>query len=147
MGLRLDLVLSKLRVGLFFDDLTVVKKEIDRAKALLEQGGDWERRNRLKVYEALFLLRIRDLKKASALFARLDRHLYGDRAPSLQPIYHVSACAASPPLLSSLALPLSHTPSSLPPTLQVRGRDRRHRVAALRYEAQGHRRARDLTGH
>ena len=67
MGLRLDLVLSKLRVGLFFDDLTVVKNEIDRAKALLEQGGDWERRNRLKVYEALFLLRIRDLKKASAL--------------------------------------------------------------------------------
>ena len=67
MGLRLDLVLSKLRVGLFFDDLTLVKKEVERAKALLEQGGDWERRNRLKVYEALFLLRIRDLKKASAL--------------------------------------------------------------------------------
>merc|ERR1719502_2560518 len=67
MGLRLDLVLSKLRVGLFFDDLTVVKKEVERAKGLLEQGGDWERRNRLKVYEAIFLLRIRDLKRASAL--------------------------------------------------------------------------------
>jgi len=67
MGPRLDLVLSKLRVGLFFEDLKVVKAEVDRAKALLEQGGDWERRNRLKVYEALFLLRIRDLKKASAL--------------------------------------------------------------------------------
>lgn len=67
MGLKLDLVLMKLRVGLFFDDLRLVKKEVERAKGLLEQGGDWERRNRLKVYEALFLLRTRDLKKASAL--------------------------------------------------------------------------------
>ena len=67
MGPRLDLVLAKLRVGLFHSDLKLVKGEIERAKALLEQGGDWERRNRLKVYEALFLLRIRDLKKASSL--------------------------------------------------------------------------------
>ena len=52
---------------LFFDDLKLVKSTIERAKGLLEQGGDWERRNRLKVYEALFLVRIRDFKKASAL--------------------------------------------------------------------------------
>ena len=67
MGLRLDLLLTKLRVGLFFEDLKLVKATVDRAKALLETGGDWERRNRLKVYEAMFLMRIRDLKKASAL--------------------------------------------------------------------------------
>ena len=59
VGLRLDLLLTKLRVGFFFDDLKEVKKTIDRAKALLETGGDWERRNRLKVYEALFLLMVR----------------------------------------------------------------------------------------
>ena len=67
LGLRLDLILTKLRVGLFFDDLKLVRETVARAKDLLEQGGDWERRNRLKVYEALFLMRIRDLKKASAL--------------------------------------------------------------------------------
>jgi len=67
MGPRLDLLLCKLRVGLFFDDLRLVKSEIERAKGLLEQGGDWERRNRLKVYEAVFLMRIRDFKKSSAL--------------------------------------------------------------------------------
>jgi len=67
MGPRLDLLLSKLRIGLFFDDLKTVKAEVERAKGLLEQGGDWERRNRLKVYEAIFLLRIRDLKRASTL--------------------------------------------------------------------------------
>ena len=68
IGLRLDLLLTKLRVALFFDDLKLVKATIDRAKALLESGGDWERRNRLKVYEAVFLLMVRDFKKASALF-------------------------------------------------------------------------------
>jgi len=68
VGLRLDLLLTKLRVGFFFDDLKEVKKTIDRAKALLETGGDWERRNRLKVYEALFLLMVRDFKKSSTLF-------------------------------------------------------------------------------
>jgi len=68
IGLRLDLLLCKLRVGFFFDDLKLVKATVDRAKALLETGGDWERRNRLKVYEAVFLMSIRDLKKSSALF-------------------------------------------------------------------------------
>lgn len=38
-----------------------------RAKGLLEDGGDWERRNRLKVYEAVFLMSIRDFKRASTL--------------------------------------------------------------------------------
>jgi 26S proteasome regulatory subunit N7 len=67
IGLRLDLLLCKLRVAFFFDNLKLVKATVDRAKALLETGGDWERRNRLKVYEAVFLLSIRDLKKSSAL--------------------------------------------------------------------------------
>jgi len=34
---------------------------------MLEEGGDWERRNRLKVYEALFLLQIRDFKASAKL--------------------------------------------------------------------------------
>ena len=35
---------------------------------LIEQGGDWDRRNRLKVYEAVYLISIRDFKTASSLF-------------------------------------------------------------------------------
>jgi len=67
MGPRLDLLLSKLRVSFFFDDLKLTKATIEKAKSLLVEGGDWERRNRLKVYEAVFLICIRDFKKASAL--------------------------------------------------------------------------------
>lgn len=34
----------------------------------MEKGGDWDRRNRLKVYEGLHLLSIRDFKKGGQLF-------------------------------------------------------------------------------
>ena len=34
---------------------------------LVEEGGDWERRNRLKVYEAVHLLSNREFKKAAEL--------------------------------------------------------------------------------
>ena len=45
----------------------LLKAKIAKAKAMLEEGGDWERRNRLKVYEAVFLLQIRDFKASAAL--------------------------------------------------------------------------------
>jgi 26S proteasome regulatory subunit N7 len=34
---------------------------------LIEKGGDWDRRNRLKVYEGLFLISKRQFKQASSL--------------------------------------------------------------------------------
>lgn len=40
---------------------------MDEAKRLNETGGDWDRRNRLKVYEALYLLATRDVKGAAGL--------------------------------------------------------------------------------
>jgi len=67
LGPRLDLLLSKLRVSFFFADSKLVSAIIEKAKALLEEGGDWERRNRLKVYEAVYLISVRNFKKASAL--------------------------------------------------------------------------------
>jgi len=36
-------------VGLFFNDLELIKKQIEKATDMLNEGGDWERRNRLKV--------------------------------------------------------------------------------------------------
>lgn len=35
---------------------------------MIEQGGDWDRRNRLKVYEALYNASIRKFKEAADLF-------------------------------------------------------------------------------
>ena len=35
---------------------------------LFEEGGDWERKNRLKVYEGLYCMSTRNFKKAADLF-------------------------------------------------------------------------------
>ncbi|KAJ0397957.1 hypothetical protein ATCC90586_002020 [Pythium insidiosum] len=57
-----------IRIGLFFSDLDLVEKNIKKATQLIDEGGDWDRRNRLKVYEGCYLLMARDFKKASRLF-------------------------------------------------------------------------------
>lgn len=45
-----------------------VKQHIEKAKKLCEEGGDWERKNRLKVYEGLFHMVTRNFKQAGELF-------------------------------------------------------------------------------
>ena len=35
---------------------------------MLEEGGDWDRRNRLKVYEGLYAMPVRDFKLSAKLF-------------------------------------------------------------------------------
>lgn len=59
LGIKIDLVLAIIRMGIFFGDKLFVKKTVDRAKALVDSGGDWDRRNRLKAYQGLHLLTIR----------------------------------------------------------------------------------------
>jgi len=68
LGNRMDLVFLQIRIGLFFIDHEVIKANIDKAKEMLEEGGDWDRRNRLKVYEGLYAMSVRDFKKAATLF-------------------------------------------------------------------------------
>src|SRR5947209_1801041 len=51
LGTKIDIVLAIIRIGLFFGDKLFVKKQVDRASILVESGGDWDRRNRLKAYK------------------------------------------------------------------------------------------------
>lgn len=67
LGIKIDLVLAIIRVGIFFGDKLFVKKSVDRAKALVDSGGDWDRRNRLKAYQGLHLLTIRSYNLAAPL--------------------------------------------------------------------------------
>merc|ERR1712193_199837 len=68
LGNRMDLVFHNIRVGLFWMDHSLVKANLDKATTLMEEGGDWDRRNRLKVYEGLYAMAIRDFLKAANLF-------------------------------------------------------------------------------
>lgn len=36
--------------------------------SLIDEGGDWDRRNRLKVYRGIYCMSIRDFKQAATLF-------------------------------------------------------------------------------
>lgn len=56
-----------IRIGLFFGDTLSVRKNIERANTLIESGGDWDRRNRLKAYKGLHLLTIRSYSVAAPL--------------------------------------------------------------------------------
>ncbi|KAM9272071.1 LOW QUALITY PROTEIN: 26S proteasome non-ATPase regulatory subunit 6 [Cariama cristata] len=66
LGHRLD-VFYLLRIGLFYMDNDLITRNIEKAKSLIEEGGDWDRRNRL-MYQGLYCVAIRDFKQAAELF-------------------------------------------------------------------------------
>ncbi|XP_012438982.1 26S proteasome non-ATPase regulatory subunit 6 homolog [Gossypium raimondii] len=68
VGQKMDLVFYSLQIGFFYMDFDLISKSIDTAKNLFEKGGDWERKNRLKVYEGLYCMSTRNFKKAANLF-------------------------------------------------------------------------------
>jgi 26S proteasome regulatory subunit N7 len=67
LGTKIDIVLALVRIGLFFNDRVYTKKTIERASALVESGGDWDRRNRLKAYSGLHSLTVRSYTSAAPL--------------------------------------------------------------------------------
>ncbi|XP_072961292.1 26S proteasome non-ATPase regulatory subunit 6 [Typha angustifolia] len=68
VGQKMDLVFYTLQLGFFHMDFDLISRSIDKAKKLFEEGGDWERKNRLKVYEGLYCMSTRNFKKAASLF-------------------------------------------------------------------------------
>ncbi|CAG8449925.1 10834_t:CDS:2 [Racocetra fulgida] len=68
LGSRIDIIFSFVRIGFFFNDNDLISRNIEKARSMIEEGGDWDRRNRLKVYEGIYRLSIRDFKTAANLF-------------------------------------------------------------------------------
>ena len=67
LGTKIDIVFAIIRIGLFFGDRILAKKNVARANALVDSGGDWDRRNRLKAYQGLHLLTVRSYNLAAPL--------------------------------------------------------------------------------
>ncbi|CAI0468476.1 unnamed protein product [Linum tenue] len=61
VGQKMDLVFHTLQLGFSYMDFNLISKSIEKAKSLFEEGGDWERNNRLKVST-------RNFEKAANLF-------------------------------------------------------------------------------
>ncbi|KAF9267625.1 PCI-domain-containing protein [Marasmius fiardii PR-910] len=67
LGSRIDIVLTLVRIGFFWNDESLTIWGLNKAEKLIEEGGDWDRRNRLKVYQGLHLLSIRQFKRGGEL--------------------------------------------------------------------------------
>jgi len=67
-GQKLDLVFTQIRLGLFYMDHELIRQMLDKAKAMVEAGSDWDRKNRLKVYEAFYLMHTRNFLESAKLF-------------------------------------------------------------------------------
>jgi len=48
-------------------DLDALKKDVATCKQLVDDGADWDKRNKLKIFEGVYLMLIRDFKTASDL--------------------------------------------------------------------------------
>ena len=66
VGQKLDLCFMKVRLGLAVGDNNICEKGIEEAKSKAKDG-DWERRNRLRVYEGLHNVLTRNFSQAAAL--------------------------------------------------------------------------------
>ena len=66
-GKKLDAHLEMARVCSFWGDYKKLKVVLEGASKAIANGGDWDRRNRLKAYQALSFLLIRDMESASKL--------------------------------------------------------------------------------
>ena len=64
----IDITFNIIRTGFFHLDRDLIKKHLEIASKLVDEGGDWDRRNRLKVFQATNAIVNNDLKKAASLF-------------------------------------------------------------------------------
>ena len=98
-GERLDVVFTLIRLGLFYDDTKLFEENLEKAKNWVETGGDWDRRNRLRVYEAIHHIKTRKFNEAAALLlATLSTFTCTELMDYKQFIFYTVIC-------TSLALP------------------------------------------
>lgn len=67
-NLKIDSIFEILHIGILYKDLNLLEEYIEKCRKLLKEGGDWEKRNRLKVYDGLYKLLTRNFKDSGKLF-------------------------------------------------------------------------------
>jgi 26S proteasome regulatory subunit N7 len=65
---KMEILFEIMQMTYTVPNIESIKKDVEECKKCLEDGGDWEKKNKLKVYEGLYLMITREWKKASELF-------------------------------------------------------------------------------
>jgi 26S proteasome regulatory subunit N7 len=70
IGQKMEMVFSVMRLHIFHSDWVSLKAQIAKLKEFLEApgGADWERKNKLKVYEGVHMMACRNFAGATQLF-------------------------------------------------------------------------------
>ena len=67
-NLKMDSVFEILHIGILSKDLSLIREYIEICRKFLTEGGDWEKKNKLKVYEGLYFIFCKKFKEAGKLF-------------------------------------------------------------------------------
>ena len=64
---KMEILFNVILMNLEKYDMDALKKDVATCKKLVEEGADWDKKNKLKIFEGVYLMLIRDFKKASEL--------------------------------------------------------------------------------
>lgn len=65
---KMEILFDILMMNIEKFDIDEIKKDINTCKALVDEGADWDKKNKLKIFEGVYCMIIRDLKRAAELF-------------------------------------------------------------------------------
>jgi 26S proteasome regulatory subunit N7 len=65
---KMEILFEILLMNIEKEDIASIKKDITECHKLVEDGADWDKKNKLKIFEGVYCMMIRDFKKASDLF-------------------------------------------------------------------------------
>ena len=63
----MEILFEIILMNLEKNDLDALKKDVATCKQLVDDGADWDKKNKLKIFEGVYCMLIRDFKKASEL--------------------------------------------------------------------------------
>lgn len=66
-GTKIDCYFCMVRLAFVFEDHKLIESSLERCKILIEEGGDWDRRNKMKIYEACHAMLKRDFQSCATL--------------------------------------------------------------------------------
>jgi len=65
---KMELLFEIMLMNIEKFDIDALKKDVSLCKELVEQGADWDKKNKLKIFEGVYCMLIRDLNRAADLF-------------------------------------------------------------------------------
>lgn len=65
---KMEIIFNILLMNIEKFDTDALKKDIAKCHELIDQGGDWDKRNKLKIFEGVYAMIVQDFKRAADLF-------------------------------------------------------------------------------